>query len=114
MDFASSRKAIMNAIEQKMLSWFGSKAIGDSTKSDYLNGNDWQICSALQRLLKEDGASSHSLKEGKRKKARWRIVKKRCMNELHDKVRKIAAQETLVEEEDWGFGVNLAIADEPE
>jgi hypothetical protein len=112
MSVADSRRAMQHAFEAKLLSWFGSKAIGDSTKSDYLTGNDWQVCSALQRLLKEDGAATHSLTVPKRKKARWKIVKKRCMNELHEKVRKSAMQENLVEEDDWGFGVNLAVMDE--
>jgi hypothetical protein len=106
MSVAEFRAAIQHAFEAKLLSWFGSKAIGDSAKSDYLNGKDWEICSALQRVLKEDGAANRAIKnETKRKKARMKIVKRRCMNELHEKVRRSAAQETLIEEEDFGAGV---------
>jgi hypothetical protein len=114
MSVSDSRKAILTAFEDKLKSWFGAKAIGDSKSADYLNGNDWQVCSALQRVLKEDGAASHQLPAVKRKKARWRAVKKRCMNELHEKVVTMALQEPE-EEEDLGFGVNLAVMDvEPE
>ena len=90
MSVAEFRAAIQHAFEAKLLSWFGSKAIGDSAKSDYLNGKDWEICSALQRVLKEDGAANRAIKnEMKRKKARMKIVKRRCMNELHEKVQAV-------------------------